>query len=118
MIYLKKYQPNDTYVSPASTIMDSEKVKKEFPAAFVVTHVVQTDASSQMMYGMYNLASMRSQYNIDSSLGEDEAIIALQTAMNDEREAQAAMAAIPSAEERIAAMMEYQALTTMSDIDV
>lgn len=116
MIYLKKYQKTDTYVSPASTIMDAEKVRKEFPAASLFTHVVETDPTGQMMYGMYNLAAMRSQYGIDSLLSEDDAITALAEAMNAEQEAQAAAAAEPTAEERIAAMLEYQALTTMSDV--
>ena len=115
-ITLKKYVSDDTYMAPSGALMDAAAVRAKFPASAHFAHVVQTDAAGQMMYGFYNLAAMRSKYGIDSSLSEDEAVPALEAAMNAEQDAQAAAATEPTAEERIAAMMEYQVLTSMSDV--
>lgn len=107
-IYLKKYSLNDTYIAPAGTVMDGESVKKDFPAVTKVTFIVQTDGTGEMMYGMYTLSSMRTRYKIDASLGEDAAIKAIEDAMNAEQIAMEQNSSQPSAEERIAAAMEYQ----------
>jgi hypothetical protein len=114
-IYLKKYTSNDIYMSPAGTVMDATAVQKEFPAAMSFSFVVQTDASGQMMYGMYNLAAMKSQYDIDMSLDEASSITALAEAMNAEQEAQAAAQGEATAEERIAAALEYQVMASLPD---
>lgn len=117
-IYLKKYDSKDTYMSPSGMVMDADEVKKEFPASSMFTFVVQTDEYGQMMYGMYNLASMKSKYGVSSSLGDDEAVVTLQNAMNSEQEELAIAAENPTPEERIAAMLEYQALTSLEDTEV
>lgn len=115
MVYLKKYSKSDVYMSPAGTVMDAAAVASQFPAASRFTHVVETDAAGQVMYGFYNLASMCSKYGVDHTLPADAAVEALSLAMQAQKDAQAEAAKVPSAEERIAAMMEYQALTTMND---
>lgn len=117
-IYLKKYDSKDTYMSPANTVLDAARVKTNYPATQYFAFVVQTNKTGEIMYGLYNLASMRDRYDISDDLTEDEAITALEQAMNAEREAQAASAAEPTAEERIAAMMEYQVLTSLEDTGV
>ena len=117
-IYLKKYEPKTTYMSPANTVLDAARVKANYPATQYFTFVVQTNKTGEIMYGLYNLASMRDRYDISDDLTEDEAITALEQAMNAEREARETAAAEPSAEERIAAMMEYQTLTSLEDTGV
>lgn len=108
MNYLTLYDPGKTYISPAGTIMDRARVAEKFPAATAVPFVVQTDGSGTMMQGMYILAALKSQYGIPPALSNDEAVAAIQKAMDAEQEAQSATPAEPTAEERIAAALEFQ----------
>lgn len=107
-IYLKKYSEKETYIAPSGAVMDSAKVKQDFPAVSKVSFIVQTDSSGEMMYGMYTLSSMRTRYGVDASLNEDAAIQAIEDAMNAQNAQMEAAASQPTAEERIAAAMEYQ----------
>ena len=120
-IYLKLYNPNDTYMSPAGVIMDAAGVLAHFPAAQTFAHVVQTDAGNEMMYGLYSLSAMKSKYNIDMSLTGSEAVQAVEDAMKAEQEQQeaeaAAAAEMVTSEERIAAALEFQALASLPDIE-
>lgn len=106
MIICEKYTGNKTYMFPNGAIGTKEAVLKQWPAALTFTHVVETDEEGQVMWAFNNLAAMKSMYNIDKSLSEEEAIAKLQEIRNapaPEPEA--------SAEERIAAALEYQNLT-------
>jgi hypothetical protein len=63
------------------------------------------------MFALQNLSAMRTFYNIDKSLSEDEAIAKIQEIVNTpppEPE--------PSAEERMAAAMEFQNMMMLSDV--
>lgn len=63
------------------------------------------------MFALQNLSAMRTFYNIDKSLSEDEAIAKIQEIVNTpppEPE--------PSAEERMAAAMEFQNMMTLPDV--
>lgn len=120
-IYLKLYNPNDTYISPVSTLMDSTQILKDFPAAQIFPHIVQTDESGEMLYAFYPLSSMKSRYGIDKNLNGAEAVKAIEDAMNAEREEQEELARLEAqkvtAEERIAAALEFQALSSLPDIE-
>lgn len=109
MRYLEKYTGNKTYMAPSGAIMTPEVTVKQFPAVTVFAHVVETDANGEIMFALQNLSAMRSQYGIAPELSEAEAIAALQEAINVEPEHE------PTAEERIAAMLEYQNLLGMED---
>ena len=116
-IYLKLYRAEDVYISPTGEIMDAENVYKHFPAVSHFAYVVQTDASEEMMYGFYSLSSLKSKYNIDLSLDNSEAVEEIENAWNAELEKQEAAARIPSAEERTAAALEFQALMSLPDAE-
>lgn len=116
-IYLKLYNPADTYISPASTVMDAAGVLADFPAATAFPHIVHTDANGEMLYGMYVLSAMKAKYNVTTGNNE-QAVQAIEDAMNAEREAQEEEAASYIApEERIAAALEFQALASLPDIE-
>ena len=119
-VYLKLYNPNDTYMSPSGEIMDAENVLRHFPAAQTFTHIVHTDAGQEMMYGFYSLSAMKSKYGIEGGTPE-QAVQAVENAMNAEREAQEAealaQAEMVTPEERIAAALEFQALAAMPDME-
>lgn len=119
-VYLKLYDANDTYMSPAGTLMDEAGVLEHFPAVAHFQHIVHTDEGGEMMYGFYSLSAMKSKYGIEGGTPE-QAVQAVENAMNVERqqqeeEAQAA-AEMVTPEERIAAALEWQALASMPDIE-
>ena len=116
--YIEKYDGTKTYMYPNSAIATPEVVTNDFPACQLIPHVIVTDG--QTIYSFMSLASMRSQYNIDEALSDDEAIAAINEKMAEpapvvERE--------PTPEEltatslaSIAAAMEYQNLLTLDDV--
>ena len=117
--YIEKYDGTKTYMYPNSTIATPEVVTNDFPAWQMFPHVIVTDG--QTIYSFMSLASMRSQYDIDSSLSDDEAIAAINQKMSEPRPE---VEREPTAEEitatslaSIAASMEYQNLLTLDDVE-
>jgi len=102
MRILEKYTGEKTYMFPNGDIATPEKIENDFPAATVFTHIIETDEAGEVCFAVQNLSAMRSVYEIDSTLSEDEAIIALQNKINE------AVESVASPEERIAAALEYQ----------
>ena len=111
MYIVEKYTGEKTYMSPAGTLYDKENVLKDFPAALSFVHIVTTDENGEVMFAMQNLSAMRGQYEIDSSLTEDEAIAAIQDILNTPVEQNTE----PTAEERIASALEYQVMSSLPD---
>lgn len=107
MIKLEKYTGTKNYLAPSGKLMTPEEVYKKAPAASSFTFVVETDANGEAMFAFDSLSTLRAVYNIDSSLGEDEAIAAIENLRNNPPETQPAE---PTPEERIAAALEYQNL--------
>ena len=105
---VEKYTGDKTYMFPNGAIATKEIVLKKFPAALTFTHFVETDENSEVMWAFQNLSAMRTLYKIESSLSEDEALAKIQEIINTpppEPE--------PSAEERMAAAMEFQNLMSL-----
>lgn len=114
MKIVKKYTGEKTYMFPNGTIATKEIVLAKFPAALTFTHIIESDENEEVMFALQNLSAMRNVYNIDSSLTEEEAIAAIQTAVNTPPET-AEAANDPTPEERIAAALEYQVMTSLPD---
>ena len=105
---VEKYTGDKTYMFPNGAIATKEAVLKQFPAALTFVHFVETDENGEIMWAFQNLSAMRTMYEIDSSLSEDEALAKIQEIINTpppEPES--------SAEERIAAAMEFQNLMSI-----
>lgn len=105
---VEKYTGDKTYMFPNGSIATKEAVIKQFPAALTFVHFVETDENGEVMWAFQNLSAMRTMYEIDSSLSEDEALAKIQEIINTpppEPE--------PSAEERMAAAMEFQNLMSL-----
>lgn len=108
MIKLEKYTGAKTYMTPIGTLATPESVAAETPAVAHFTFVVETDPRGEVMRSFENLSVLRGINNLDEALTDDEAIAAIEAIRNappPEPE--------PSAEERIAAAMEYQNLMSM-----
>lgn len=105
---IEKYTGDKTYMFPNGAIATKEAVLKQFPAALAFVHYVETDENGEVMWAFQNLSAMRTMYDIDSSLSEDEALAKIEEIINTpppEPE--------PSAEERMASAMEFQNLMSL-----
>ena len=106
MLKLEKFNGKKTYMFPNGEIATPERIKEDFPAVEVFTHVLEVNGN--VCQAVQELGALRGIHNIDESLGEDEAIAAIEEIINTP-----APEPEPSAEERIAAAMEYQNLLSM-----
>ena len=112
MIKLEKYTGEKTFMFPTGALATPDVVYNNYPAAKVFTFVVGTDKNGQVMQSMDNLSVLRDVYNIDSALSEDEAIAAIEEIMNAPEEP---AEQTPTAEERIAAALEFQVMSSLPD---
>lgn len=106
-----KYDGTKTFMFPTAELATKEVVLEHFPAALTFTHVVETDENEEVMWALQNLSALRSQMGIDSSLTEEEAIAAIEKIVNTEPE----VSTEATAEERIAAALEYQVMSSLPD---
>lgn len=115
MKYLEKYTGEKTYMYPNAALATPERVLADFPAALEFAHIVETDVNGEVMFGMYNLSAMRTQYGVDASLSEAEAIQAIEDAMNTPVAVEETTDANTAALENIAAQLEFQNMMAMDD---
>ena len=108
---LEKYTGDKVYMFPNGSLGTREAVLQQFPAAESFTFVVTTDSSGEVMLGMDNLSLLRDVYNIAPELTEDEAIAAIEAIINTPPE----VSTEATAEERIAAALEYQVMASLPD---
>lgn len=108
MIKIEKYNGSKTYMFPNGDLATPEVVKEKFPAVSTFTHIVETDEAGQVMFAIQNLAAIKSQMGIDSNLSDEESIKQIE----DIRNAPAPEPEV-SAEERIAAALEFQNVLNM-----
>lgn len=109
---LEKYLGNKEYMFPNGVLATPEKMLEQFPAVLTFAHIIETDEAGEVCFAVQNLSAMRSFYNIDFALTEEEAIAKIEEIINTEPEYE------PSAEERIASALEYQNLVSMEDVEV
>ena len=108
MIKIEKYTGNKTYMYPNGALATPDTLKADFTAVEAFTHIIETDEAGQVCFAVQNLAAVRSQMGIDSALSEDEAIAKIEEIRNTPP-----AEADPSAEERIAAALEYQNIANL-----
>lgn len=114
MKYLEKYTGEKTYMYPSGALATKERVLKDFEAALAFPHIVETDEAGEVMFGFYNLSAMRTQYGIDSSLSEAEAIQAIQDIMNTP-DPEETVDESTVALQNIAAQLEFQNMMALDD---
>lgn len=111
MKIFEKYTGDKTYMFLTGKVATPAVIAAEYPATQHFAHIVQTDESGEVLYGILNLATMRSLHGIDPALSEADAIAAIQEAENTVVE----VVDEPTAEERIAAALEYQVMASLPD---
>ena len=109
---LKIYTGSKTYMFPNGVLATKEVMLEKYPAIAVFKHVIETDNNEEVIFGISNLSAMRSRYNISPELTDDDALSAIEELINAKPAERA-----PTAEERIAAALEYQNLLAMEDIE-
>ena len=106
-----KYTGDKTFMFPNGGLATPEIVAEQYPAVTAFTHIIETDDNCEVLFAIQNLSAMRNIYNIDTSLTEDEAIAKIEEIVNTpEPESTEA-----TAEERIAAALEYQVMASLPD---
>ena len=106
-----KYTGEKTFMFPNGELATKEAVLNKFSAALSFTHIVETDENEEVMWALQNLSATRSQMGIDPSLSEDEAIKAIEDIINNPPVIESEV----TAEERIAAALEYQVMASLPD---
>ena len=106
MIKLEKFIGTKTYMYPNGAIATPERIRTDFPAVEHFPHVIEVNGN--VCGAVMELAALRQMHDIDESLNDEEAIQAIQDIRNTPPPAPE-----PTAEERIAAALEYQNLLTL-----
>lgn len=84
MKVLEFYDGTKTYMYPNMKLATPEVVLADFPAILTFRHVIETDEAGQVFFAIENFEAMKSRYNIDKTLTDEEALAALQEAANEE----------------------------------
>lgn len=106
MLRLVKFDNTTIYMSPDGALATPEDIIRQFPAVTHFVHVLEVNGD--VCQGVLNLKAIRNIHKIDESLTEEEAIAALEVIWNTPPADPG-----PTAEERIAASLEYQNLMMM-----
>lgn len=113
MKVLEIYDGTKTYMYPNMALATPQVMMSNYPAILTFKHVIETDEAGQVCFAIENLSAMRSRYDIDKTLSDEEAVQAIQDILNaPEPEAE------PSAEERIASALEFQNMMSLPDEEV
>lgn len=102
---IEKYTGEKIYMFPSGTLATPDVMESNYPAILVFTHIIETDEAGEVCFAVQNLSAMRSFYNIDSSLSEEEAITKIEEIINTPEP----ISTEPTAEERTAAALEAMA---------
>lgn len=105
MIKLERFDGEKTYMFPNGAIATPAEIRSQFPAVDMFPHIFEVNG--HVLQAVMELSAMRGMHNIDEQLSDEEAILEMQTIINTPQVNE------PSAEDRIAAAMEYQNLLTM-----
>ena len=109
MIYLKLYDEK-TRMYPSGKIATKEVVYSDYPAVKHFPHVIGVSKDDNVIYSINSLSNMRTQYDIDDSLSDQEAVEKIQEIMNTPPKP---VEEPVTADERIAAALEYQNLMAL-----
>lgn len=113
MIKLELYTGEKDYVTSSGVLYNKKKVLEEFPSALTVPFVVETNTKGRIIFGMSALDILCETYGISDELSDGEAIKAIEEIRNTPvTETQV------TAEERIAAALEYQVMASLPDEEI
>lgn len=82
MKVLEFYDGTKTYMYPNMKVATPEVMQRDYPAILAFRHVIETDEAGEVCFAIENFSAMKSRYNIDNTLTDEEALAALQEAIN------------------------------------
>lgn len=115
-IKLELYDKTKTYIFGTGKLATPEIVQETYPACKQTTFVVGTDEAGESFLSFNSLNKLRTQYGIDSSLTKEEAVAAIEAAMNATTSSTSTKTEVTAAE-RTAAALELIAMSTMPDVE-
>lgn len=83
---LEIYDGTKTYMYPNMTLATPERVQADYPAILTFPHVIETDEAGQVLFAIENFSAMKSRYNINSELTNEEALAEIEELLNTEPE--------------------------------
>lgn len=86
MKVLEFYDGTKTYMYPNMKIATPQQVLADFPAILTFRHAIETDEAGEVLFAVENFSAMKSRYNIDKNLTDEEALAEIQEIMNTEPE--------------------------------
>lgn len=103
------YDGSKTYVYPNGKLATPEIVKRDFPAVDLFQHVIEV--SGNVLQAVYELGAIKNLRGIP----EDTDVADALQMMKDAHQASVEYVPTPTAEERIAAALEFSNLLSMED---
>ena len=107
---LVKIYDGKTRMFPSKRICTKEIFYDKYPAANQFTFCIVTDDADEIITQVETLNTLKTRYNIPADTEDYAAVLQIQEAMNTPIEP---VEPEPTAEERIAASLEYQNLLAM-----
>lgn len=86
MKVLEFYDGTKTYMYPNMKLATPQIMQADYPAILAFPHVIETDENGQVCFAIENFSAMRSRYNIDRNLTNEEALEAITEIINTEPE--------------------------------
>lgn len=80
---LEFFDGTKTYMYPNMKVATPEALLVDYPALAVFKHAIETDESGQVCFAIENFSAMRSRYNIDANLNDDDALTAIEEILNN-----------------------------------
>lgn len=108
MIKLEIYDGTKIYIAPSGTVLTPDIMATKCEEYQNFKYVIETDDDREICYAIQLFSAMKNQMGIDRSLSDEQAISVMEEILNAPQPEPE-----PSAEERIAAAMEYQNLLSM-----
>lgn len=107
---LEVYNPEKTYLYPNMQVASPEHIQANYTAVNVTKCVITSDASGEMFYAVEPLNAMAQRLGVDVSEydSDEEVLAAMEEILNAPQPEPE-----PTAEERIAAAMEYQNMMSL-----
>lgn len=83
MRILEFYTGEKTYMYPNGELATPQRVLIDYPAILTFKHVIETDEDGQVFFAVDNFSAMRTRYEIDKQLNDDDALEEIQKKINE-----------------------------------
>jgi len=113
---LELYDGTKTYMYPNGEIAEPERVYRDFPAAKIYPHMVETDEAGQVLFAIQNMAAMHAHYDLELPLEVFDLTDTMQELRRVEREAEDAKAALDAEQAILAAQQPVEIVMGGMDI--